>query len=386
MAKAKTITSHTKRFKIKPISIILKSLGITLLALLLIVGAYATYFVGSFTRIQDNMPLTASGSSSKETVNTNTTYKMFGWNIGFAAYSSDYSFFMDGGKYSRGFSYEAVLENLNGIAETFENAKTNYTANTDFDFVCFQEVDFDSTRSYKIDQREFLLSKFSGCESVFAQNYNSPYILYPFSSPHGANKAGMLTISKFQIQSSIRKQLPIENNFYKFFDLDRCYSKTRIKVSNGKDLVLINFHLSAYTSDGTVATDQLKLMLADCKAEYEQGNYVVCTGDFNKDLFDQTSGVVFGTQNDEFSWAKTIDPAIFEGTGMRKVVPVGEDPNTPTPTCRNANAPYEAGQAVYTVDGFLLSANVNYTYAYALNEQFAFSDHNPIVLSFSLQA
>ena len=71
---------------------------------------------------------------------------------------------------------------------------------------------------------------------------------------------------------------------------------------------------------------------------------------------------------------------------MRKVVPVGEDPNTPTPTCRNANAPYEAGQAVYTVDGFLLSANVNYTYAYALNEQFAFSDHNPIVLSFSLQA
>ncbi|MBR3863558.1 MAG: endonuclease/exonuclease/phosphatase family protein [Clostridia bacterium] len=365
---------------------IFKVVGITILTLILLVGGYASYFAISFNRIQDNLPLSPSGGALEKTVDVNKNYSMFGWNIGFGAYSADYSFFMDGGKESRGRSKEAVLQNLEGINQTLKRAEQKLASNTTFDFICFQEVDFDSTRSYKIDQREVLLSSLSGYSNVFAQNYNSPYILYPFNSPHGANKAGLLTISKFDITSSIRKQLPIENSLYKFFDLDRCYSKSRIKVENGRDLVIINFHLSAYTSDGNVATEQLKLLLQDCKAEYELGNYVVCTGDFNKDLFDQTSAQVFGIKNDEFNWAKTIPAEIFEGTHMNKVVPKGEEQHHPVPTCRNANTAYQVGQPVYTVDGFLVSDNVEDIASYALDEQFAFSDHNPITLTFKLMA
>ena len=365
---------------------IFKAVGIAILALILLVGAYASYFAISFNRIQDNLPLSPSGAASQKSVSLNKHYTMFGWNIGFGAYSSDYSFFMDGGKESRGRSEKAVLENLDGINQTLKRAEEKLARNTTFDFICFQEVDFDSTRSYKIDQRDVLLSSLSGYSSVFAQNYNSPYILYPFNSPHGANKSGMLTISKFNIRSAIRKQLPVENSFYKFFDLDRCYSKSRIKVENGYDLVIINFHLSAYTSDGNVATEQLKLLIADCKEEYEKGNYVVCTGDFNKDLFDQTSAEVFGIENDEFNWAKTIPAEVFEGSHITKVIPQGEEQNIPVPTCRNANTAYEVGQPVYTVDGFLVSDNVRVVASYSLDEQFAYSDHNPITLTFELLA
>ena len=365
---------------------ILKPVGIVILTLLVFVGAYASYFVLSFSRIEDNLPLMQSGGAPQKNINVNTSYSMFGWNIGFGAYNHDYSFFMDGGKESRGRSQDDVYKNLEGINQTLERIEKEFAINSTFDFICFQEVDFDSTRSYKIDEREVLLSNLSGYTNIFAQNYNSPYILYPFNSPHGANKSGMLTISKFDIYHSIRKQLPVENNFYKFFDLDRCYSKSRIKVDNGRDLVLINFHLSAYTSNGNVATEQLKLLIADCKAEYEQGNYVVCTGDFNKDLFDQTSAQVFGINNDEFNWAKTIPAEIFEGSHITKVIPVGKEQGSPVPTCRNANVAYELGQPVYTVDGFLVSDNVQALASYAIDEQFTYSDHNPIVLTFKLKA
>ncbi len=48
--------------------------------------------------------------------------------------------------------------------------------------------------------------------------------------------------------------------------------------------MLYDLHLSAYTSDGTIATEQLALLLADMQAEYEKGSWCVAGGDFNKDL------------------------------------------------------------------------------------------------------
>ena len=71
---------------------------------------------------------------------------------------------------------------------------------------------------------------------------------------------------------------------YKRQDLDRCYTISRLPADNGKELILINFHLSAYTTDPSVAENQLSMLYEDMTAEYEAGNYVVCGGDFNKDL------------------------------------------------------------------------------------------------------
>ena len=48
----------------------------------------------------------------------------------------------------------------------------------------------------------------------------------------------------------------------KLVDLDRCYSVSRVPLENGRELVLYNFHLSAYTSDGTIAEEQLEMLLS----------------------------------------------------------------------------------------------------------------------------
>ena len=118
-----------------------------------------------------------------------------------------------------------------------------------------------ATRTYHVDEREVLYAALFDRSSVFCQNYDSPYLMYPVTKPHGASQSGRLTCSAAQISDPRRVELPVEPGFRKLLDLDRCYSVSHIPVDGGKAIVLYNFHLSAYTSDGTIATEQLTLLL-----------------------------------------------------------------------------------------------------------------------------
>ncbi len=120
----------------------------------------------------------------------------------------------------------------------------------------------------------------------------------------------------------------------KLLDLDRCYSVSRIPAKNGKELILYNLHLSAYTTDGTIATQQLKLLLADMQAEYEAGNWCVAGGDFNKDLLGDSASC-FGEADQSYSWAQPIPEGTFDNYDISLVAPLDETPPSPaaaTPT------------------------------------------------------
>ena len=217
---------------------------------------------------------------------------------------------------------------------------------------------------------------------VFAQNYDSPFLMYPLTQPHGASRSGLLTFSAAAISSARRVELPIENSVMKLVDLDRCYSVSRIPVNDSKELILYNLHLSAYTSDGTIATEQLKLLLADMQAEYEAGNWCVAGGDFNKDLLGD-SAQYFGEADQADSWAQPIPDGIFDGYDITLAAPLDE--NDPVPSCRNADSAYHEGQYVLTVDGFMVSKNVAVESAGVVDTGFRWSDHNPVKMVFTLQ-
>lgn len=40
-----------------------------------------------------------------------------------------------------------------------------------------------------------------GYDSTFTVNFDSPYLFYPLSKPHGKSYAGMLTLSRFNIEA-----------------------------------------------------------------------------------------------------------------------------------------------------------------------------------------
>ena len=350
---------------------LLKVIAIILGVIILVAGGYFAYLMIAFHRIGDMTVEVSDGTTASAEVGKE--YSIVSYNIGFGAYESDYGFFMDGGKESWAWSEERLDANLKNISSLLKDRGA--------DLYIIQEVDFDSTRSYHFDERTYLASALTGKDYTFAQNYDSPFLFYPIFQPHGSSRSGLMTFSSFDVKSAERVELPIETGLTKFLDLDRCYSKNRIKCEDGKDLVLYNFHLSAYTSDGKIATEQLKLLLNDVESEYSKGNYCIAGGDFNKDILGDSS-VYFGKSDIEYTWAQPIPEGTLDGYHVTLVAPLDKD--DPVPTCRNADGPYKEGQYVLTIDGFIVTDNVTVVSSDVINTEFAYSDHNPVTMTFKL--
>ncbi len=356
-------TKKSKIFAITAISLV----G----AILLTLVSYLMYVVFSYYRVEDNLNLSISGDAANA-VPVGEKLSLITYNIGFGAYSDDYSFFMDGGKYSRGFSSDAVSANIKGSLDTLKSENP--------DFALLQEVDKNGTRSYHINQAEEFSNELKGYDSIFAQNYDSAYFLYPFNQPIGANLSGMMTFSRFDITNAHRRSLPIEESLYKYLDLDRAYTVSVIPAENGKNLVLYNVHLSAYTSDGTIANEQLKMLASDMNEQYENGNYVIAAGDFNKDILGDSSKYFKREGDDKFTWAQPLDTSLLpEGFTCHS--------GTNVPTCRNADSAYRADGTdfVLSVDGIISSPNVELVLCETVDNGFKYSDHNPVRAEFILK-
>ena len=346
-------------------------LAIVVGVILLAAAAYLIYVFAAYHRVGDQK--IEARNVSEAAVAENVTYKITSFNIGFGAYEDDYGFFMDGGTEGRAWSKDRLEKNLVQIGNVLKDQGS--------DFYLIQEVDMDSTRSYHVDEREYIVGAIAGKSYAFAQNWDSPYLFYPFLKPHGSARTGIMTFACGKIGSAERVELPVEKGFMKIVDLDRCYLKTVIPMDNDKSLVLYNFHLSAYTSDGKIAEEQLKMLLEDVEKEYEAGNYCVAGGDFNKDILGN-SEEYFGKADKEYTWAQPIPEGLMEGYSSVIVKPLDEE--KPVPSCRNADGPYHEGQYVLTIDGFLVTPNVTVHSAEVVDTQFKYSDHNPVTMTFSL--
>ena len=348
----------------------LKIIGIILLVIAVIFGAYAAYVFISYHREGDTESA-VEGEAEYGEIDKTAEYTVVSYNVGFGAYESDFGFFMDGGDRAWAWSEERLDKNLKNIAELLKEQNA--------DFYLIQEVDTDSTRSYHVDERRYFTDALKNKEYTFANNFDSPYLCYPFTQPHGTAKSGIMTFSRYDITSSNRVELPVEAGVMKIIDLDRCYSKNRLRVSDGKELIVYNFHLSAYTSDGKIANDQLKKLLSDMQYEYDKGNYCVAGGDFNKDILGDSS-VYFGKAEKTYTWAQPIPDGMFNGFTTKLYAPL--DVDNPVPSCRNADSEYHKGQLILTIDGFLMTDNLTHVSSEVIDTGFAYSDHNPVKLTF----
>ncbi len=346
------------------------------LILILAAGAYLAYVFLSYDRIDDNVPLEVRGSAA-ETAAVDREYTIVSYNIGFGAYTADFTFFMDGGKESRARSEESVRECVGGTAETALSFEP--------DIVLFQEVDTDATRSHHVDEAAQIIDAFDAAgsfDSVFAQNYHSAYLMYPLPQPIGASESGLLTLSRADITSSLRRSLPIAEGVKKILDLDRCYSISRIPTDDGKELVLFNVHTSAYGTDAAQGNAQMEMLFGDLKAEYEKGNYVVCGGDFNHD-FTGDSREYFNPGTDRiYSWCQPF-PAELIPEGFSRCTDYSEGMVDST---RYTDIPYSEDSFIVILDGFIVSDNVTCSYVQNIDTGYKYTDHNPVVMKFRLKS
>ncbi len=353
---------------------VLKAVLCIVLSIILILVGYIAYLFLSYSRIEDNQAIDPIQTGLNESVKPGENYTAVIQNLGFGAYTQDFTFFMDGGTESWAESEESVKNCINNAAYEAEKH--------DPDFILFQEVDFDSTRSYHINQREILEKRFSSYSSAFAINYHSSFLFYPFTQPHGASNSGILTLSRYNISSSLRRSLPISDSVSKFLDLDRCYSISRVPVENGKELVIFNVHLSAYGGSDEIRTAQMNMLFEDMKKEYDKGNYCVCGGDFNHDFTGDSTQKLNGGAEVDFGWAQPFPTDLLPDCVVRCNSYTND---SLVPTCRNCDIPYKQGNFTIIVDGFLVTENVEVTKLENISTDFVYSDHNPVVLEFRLK-
>lgn len=390
----KTYKAHKKKWKK-----VLLITGIVVIGLpVLVLGTYATYVLTSYSRIGDKEE-EVSKKSSIDVAPINQELSITSFNIGFGAYSDEYSFFLDQGinpdgsintgYYGKGISREDVLSNTYGCLDVATSLNS--------DFYVFQEVDKDSNRSYHVDQNAILTHEFKEMDSTYVLNYNSAYLFYPLYDPHGKSIAGLNTFSKYSIESAERKEYKVADDLSKLFDLDRCFCVNKIKTSNDKYLVLINSHMSAYDEGGKIRNEQLKQLYSFMKVEYEKGNYIVCGGDFNHDLL--TNNPMYPEYNKENYAYKELSSQLkpdwvnymFDDSKNEKYdsafTIIASDNE---PSCRGCDLPFTKGvNFLSTVDGFIISPNVEFknvtTTRVGNGDGFEFSDHQPTTMTFKLK-
>ncbi len=296
-------------------------------------------------------------------------FTVLSWNIGYCGLGRESDFFMDGGVTVRS-DEELVARNLAGVRELLAGRKA--------DFTLLQEVDSDSRRSYGIDQTAELRAV-EARASAYAMNFSTAFVPYPWP-PIGKVHSGLLTLSGCSVAEATRISLPCPFSWpLSIVNLKRCLLVTRVPISGSeKELVLVNLHLEAY-DDGEGKLAQSRQLREFVEQEYEKGNYVVAGGDWNQ-LFPETETVYPNTHRELWIPGYLDEKELAEGWQY-----VWDDA---VPSCRLLNQPYDpadrAGTQYYVIDGFLVSPNLRVKAVETLDEGFAYSDHNPVLLTLSL--
>ena len=287
------------------------------------------------------------------------------WNIGYAGMGCETDFFYDGGK--------MVMPGQEMCTRYFNGIKNRLRASDTVDFAFLQEIDKHSKRSWDIDEVIGLAAMLPNFSRVFATNYDCRFVPMPIQEPMGRVDAGLAIYSQF-------RPLQAEVQYYDAFFpwpkrlafLKRCFVMLRLGLDNGKELVIINTHNSAFDSTGALRKRELTILDSTMKTEYQRGNYVVAGGDWNNNPrgFD-TFSIISGDQ------VTTIDPPIESNIlpGWQFVF----DPNTPSN--RFADMPYKKGVTKTTiVDFFVVSPNIEVKSVTTISTGFAFSDHEPVIM------
>ena len=355
---------------------VLKGIGVFLLVLILIIAVFFGFL--TVTQLDPdsegaNVNLMMDRDESCKTFAPGDSITVLTWNIGYGALGKSSDFFMDGGEQTRPDSKAVVEENIAGIIERLQAKNA--------DFTLLQEVDSGSRRSYGVKETAAIADAL-GQKNIYALNYKCAFVPFPWP-PLGKVSSGLFTLSSAAgIAGAERVALPCPFSWpVSTANLKRCLCVTRIPLEGSdKQLVLVNLHLEAY-DDGEGKIAQTKALTEFLQSEYEAGNYVIAGGDFNQTF---PGGLDVYPVVDENYWAPgTLDDSNLPGEGWQFAYDVE------IPTCRLLNMPYDPADPAtqyYVIDGFIVSPNVQLDGVETQEENFAYTDHNPVMLNVTLLA
>ena len=352
------------------ILIVLAIAAVAVSALLVVWLSIAEY------RPEERVMIAHDGTASKQMLEGGT-YTVLTWNIGSGALGDNADFFLDGGKGVMTASLQREIVNLDTM-ELFMREKSP-------DVTFLQEVDFDSKRSHNLNQYEQLfdgLRQPVDLTGLYANDHKVPYVPYPIPSMIGKVDSGLVTMSQVPLTtSSERIQLPPGFGWpQRLGQPKRCLLVSRAPIVGvEKEVVFVNVHIDS-RDNGEGKTAQTAALRDFLVSETEKGNYVIAGGDFSQ-VFSSFAGVYPPPEDNKLWRAGEINVADFPGSLSFYM-------DGRTPSCRSLDRPYAGADKdtfqYYLTDGFIVSSNLLDVQVETLDEGFVSSDHNPVILTFTL--
>jgi len=153
------------------------------------------------------------------------------------------------------------------------------------DIIAFQEIDFDSKRSYYINQQNEIAKlgyNFVG-ETINWDKKYLPFPYFPISMHFGKILSGQSILSKYRIIK--QERFPLERNktnafYYDAFYIDRLAQIVKINIQS-ETLVLINVHLEAFHQETRLKQTKKIIELYN---RYRNEFPTILLGDFNSDI------------------------------------------------------------------------------------------------------
>lgn len=151
------------------------------------------------------------------------------------------------------------------------------------DVIGFQEIDFNSRRSFYINQLETIAENAGYKYGAVAINWDKRYVPFPYWPPSvhfGKMLSGQAVLSRRPILSTKRVVLEKPANtpfYYNAFYLDRLVQMVKIQIKE-RVLIVLNVHLEAF--DGETREKQVKVVL-NIYRSYKDDYPVLLMGDFN---------------------------------------------------------------------------------------------------------
>jgi endonuclease/exonuclease/phosphatase family metal-dependent hydrolase len=235
------------------------------------------------------------------------------------------------------------------------------TKKVDPDIIAFQEIDYDASRSFNINQEEKIADlgyNFRARTINWDERY-LPFPYWPISMHFGKVVSGQSVISKYPLkeQNRIVLQRVADAPFHRdAFYLERLAQIVKVTL-NGKDVVLINIHLEAF--DKETREKQFQEVL-DIFNTYKKEYPTILLGDFN-------------------SRARNKDAIIQKMFSQENIGNAAFNTENPENTF-DTKKPFERIDYI-----FYTKNSIEYISGKVLNEYGQASDHLPVFMEFKLK-
>ncbi len=241
------------------------------------------------------------------------------------------------------------------------------------DIVGFQEIDFNSSRSFHVDQLKEISQACDFEYAAMAVNWDKKYVPFPYWPPSvhfGKILSGQAVASKHTItenKSNILEKVASNPFYYNAFYLDRLAQVAKIEIA-GKVVIVINVHLEAFVTE---TREHQAMALLEMYRGFAKDYPVLLMGDFNS----RPPYASEPTEND-----KTIGLFLEESTLKSAISEVTYLAN------ENDFYTFDSGNPIEKIDFIFYNFDkIRPVNARVIKEAGEISDHLPVMFKFVIR-